>query len=354
MGKLKTKVSSFTQRWKSEVSTDTTMSTKEIWSFGIADFGKSSSANIITAYIRIYMLTVIGVSPDLLATFLTVETVFNYAKGPLISLLEDSTKTKWGRFLPYFIFGAPTMAISSILFFSNPFDAITNETGTMIWVYICYLIYNVAAGFTDTAYAGLLKCITRNDKEKQKMFSICKGMSIFSTTASSFMPILIEYAPQFGISLKLVFMAMTILCSGLGFFAALMAKNLRERIIIERRESPFRNIGMVFKNKNVAIRQIDQITGMINYQLNIITPFVFMYCYDAYSLQSIVWGVAGVAAWVGLFLSGKIMQKLSSKGILYIANLLTALSYGVLLIFGYGTGWFYIILLILFKIYNSN
>ncbi len=346
MAKNKGKFKDIFYRLKTEQSTSTFMSTKEIWSYGLCDFGKSGSQQLISSTTYINMFLVMGLGIDVLSfgILMTVSQIIGYVQGPFISLLEDSTKTKWGRFRPYFIITAPLTAVFAILFFLNPFNAST-KTGADIWMYIIYILFGISNGFCTTAWNGLTKCITQNPKERERAFSISKGLGIVSTTVPSWIPVMVEFGPKIGISVRLVFVILSCFLGLLGLVAVVTAKNMQERVMIEHVEKPWKTIGMVFKNKNKMITWISTIGSIFNYTVNIATPYVIMYCYEAYSMQTFIWGIAGIFAWITLFGSKFVYKHMSSKAIVITYNTMTIIANLVLFAVGYGTGIGYIIAL---------
>ncbi len=345
MAKKKLNLKDFFYRLKNEKSTDAKMSTGEIWSYGLCDFGRGGSVQLISSTNFIHMFLVMGLGADVAAfsILMTVSTIIGYVQGPIISLLEDSTKTKWGRFRPYFIFTAPLTAALAILFFLNPFSG--EGVGSNIWMYTTYILYGISNGLCTTAWNGLTKCITQNEGERQSAFSISKAMGIIATTVPSWIPVFVEYGPQVGISVRLVFIILSCFLGLLSLAALFTAKNLRERVMIQQAEKPWKNLGMVFKNKNKMITWIGNIGSLFNYEAGLASAYVIMYCYGAYSLQTFIWGIAGLFAWASLLMSKKIFQKMSSKAIIIAYNVMTIIANLILLAVGYGTGlWFLVVL----------
>ena len=39
---------------------------------------------------------------------------------PLVGMLADRTNTRWGKFRPYVLLGAPALAVSAVLAFTKP------------------------------------------------------------------------------------------------------------------------------------------------------------------------------------------------------------------------------------------
>ncbi len=342
--KGKGKIGGFFKQWKNDKSTSTHMSTKEIWSYGLTDFGKSGSQQMIssTSYLNMFLVMALGIDVAAFGILMTVSSIIGYIQGPIISLMEDSTKSKWGRFRPYLIVTAPLSAALAIMFFLNPFSG-----GTMAqtWMYVTYLLYGISSGFCNAAWNGITKCITQNPKEREKAFSISKALGTIATTVPSMFPILIDFGPKFGITIRTIFIAMAIFLGAISILGLITAKNLTERIMIRHAEKPWKNLGMVFKNKNKMITWISSLGSFFSYLAGIATPYVIMYCYGAYSLQTFIWGFAGVFAWLGLFMSQKIYKHFSAKHVIIIFNVMTIIANLIILATGYGTSVWLIIAL---------
>ena len=333
----KGKIGGFFKQWKTDKSTSTHMSTKEIWSYGLCDFGKSGSTQMIssTSYVNMFMVMALGVDVAAFGILMTVSSIIGYIQGPIISLMEDSTKSKWGRFRPYLIVTAPLTAALAIMFFLNPFG--NGSKTALVWIYATYILYGISSGFCNTAWNGITKCITQNSSEREKAFSISKALSTISTTIPSMFPILIDFGPRFGFSIRTIFISMAILLGVISILGLITAKNLNERVMIRHAEKPWKNIGMVFKNKNKMIMWLNSLGSFFSYLSTIATPYVIMYCYGAYSLQTFIWGFAGVFAWLGLFMGKKIFNRFSAKYVIIIYNSMTIIANLIILITGYGT-----------------
>ena len=335
--KGKGKIGGFFRQWKEDKSTSTHMSVKEIWSYGLTDFGRGGSTQMIssTSYVNMFMVMALGVDVAAFGILMTVSSIIGYIQGPIISLMEDSTKSKWGRFRPYVIVTAPLTAALAIMFFLNPFGS--GSKSALVWIYATYILYGISSGFCTTAWNGITKCITQNPKEREKAFSISKALGIIATTVPSMFPIMIDYGPKFGISIRTIFVAMTIFLGSISILGLVTAKNLTERVMIRHAEKPWKNIGMVFKNKNKMLTWINSLGSFFSYLSTIATPYVIMYCYGAYSLQTFIWGFAGVFAWLGLFMSKKIFNRFSAKHVVIIYNCMTIIANLIILVTGYGT-----------------
>ena len=65
----------------------------------------------------IFYTDVFGIGMGAVATLLLVSRVWDAVNDPLIGSLSDRTRSRWGRFRPWLLFGAPLTSIVLILCF---------------------------------------------------------------------------------------------------------------------------------------------------------------------------------------------------------------------------------------------
>ena len=88
---------------------------KSKFGVGFANMGSSFMSAIGLGTIDVYYLKVYGANPSLLALSWLFFIVWNMINDPIIGILEERTKTRWGRRIPYLRFGAIPYTLSFIL-----------------------------------------------------------------------------------------------------------------------------------------------------------------------------------------------------------------------------------------------
>ena len=84
---------------------------KSKFGVGFANAGSSFMSAIGLGTIDVYYIKVYGANPSLLALSWMFFIIWNMINDPLIGILEERTKTRWGRRIPYLRFGAIPYAL---------------------------------------------------------------------------------------------------------------------------------------------------------------------------------------------------------------------------------------------------
>ncbi len=94
---------------------DDTVPIKAKFGFGFANAGNAIMSAIGLGTIDIYYIKVYGADLSLLAWSWMAFIIWNMINDPLIGIIQDRTKTRWGRRIPYLRFGAIPYTLSFIL-----------------------------------------------------------------------------------------------------------------------------------------------------------------------------------------------------------------------------------------------
>ena len=92
--------------------------------YGMGDVGCNFSWMFVGNFLMIFYTDVFGISMSAVATLMLVSRFWDAINDPIIGTLTDKTHTRWGRFRPWLLFGAPITALVLILTF---FDGLIPE-----------------------------------------------------------------------------------------------------------------------------------------------------------------------------------------------------------------------------------
>lgn len=156
--------------------------------YGSGDFGFSMNNSIITAFFAIFMVTVVGMPPGLVAIILFVGRSWDFVNDLIVGYISDRTRTKWGRRRPFLLFGAIPFGLSFALMWMSPNFS---QTGLVIYYSAAYLIYEALATIVYMPYFALTPELTSDYDERTKLTSFRMMFNIIGSLTAYILPLLI-------------------------------------------------------------------------------------------------------------------------------------------------------------------
>ena len=156
--------------------------------YGSGDLGFSMNNSIITAFFSVFMVTVIGMPPGLVAIIFIIGRSWDFINDPIIGHLSDRTRTKWGRRRPFLLFGAIPFGLSFILLWLGPNF---NQTGLIIYYSLAYIVYEALATVVYMPYFALTPELTDDYDERTKLTSFRMMFNIIGSLTAYILPLLI-------------------------------------------------------------------------------------------------------------------------------------------------------------------
>lgn len=154
------------------------ISLKEKIGYGIGDMGFNFYWANISAFLLVFYTDVFGISAAAAGTMMLVTKIVDAFTDPIMGAIADRTKTKFGKFRPYLLYGGLPMAAAGVLTYTTP-DL--NEGGKLIWAYGTYTIMMVMYTVLSIPYSALSGVITANSQDRTTLISF-RFIAAFSGT----------------------------------------------------------------------------------------------------------------------------------------------------------------------------
>jgi sugar (glycoside-pentoside-hexuronide) transporter len=122
-----------------------------------------------TMFLLAYFYTdVFGLSAGIMGTLFLVSRVLDAVTDPLMGLLVDRTRTRYGQFRPFLLWGAIPFGIVCMLTFYTPdFSA----QGKIIYACVTYILLTLVYTFVNVPYCAMPGVITADPKERHALQS---------------------------------------------------------------------------------------------------------------------------------------------------------------------------------------
>jgi GPH family glycoside/pentoside/hexuronide:cation symporter len=162
--------------------------------YGAGDFGPAITANILVFYLLFFLTDVAGIPAALAGSVLMIGKVFDAINDPIIGLLSDRTRSRWGRRLPWMLAGIIPFAVFNWALWLIPHfsdDRSVNQWGLFAYYTVISMAFNLCYTTVNLPYTALTPELTQNYNERTRLNSFRFAFSIGGSILSLLLYILI-------------------------------------------------------------------------------------------------------------------------------------------------------------------
>lgn len=302
---------------------------REKYSYGIGAFGKDMVYAVVATYLMIFFTDEVGISSVFVGSLFFFARFWDAINDPIMGLIVDNTKSKWGKFRPWILIGTLMNALVLVFLFLNPANFLE---GKMVYVYcaVTYILWGMTYTVMDIPYWSMIPSFTSDPDERDKIavipriFATLGGSSVntFGLMLIGVLGVSSKSQGYFrlGLIIAIVFVISTII----------NVLNVKEKNIVEN-------------NEKIRISEIKTILGKNDQLLVIIASVVifqvaqflysgflvyfFTYAVKDLNLYATFVAIGTVTQVASLMLFPKISQIVGRRNIYTIACMLTVLGF---------------------------
>ena len=315
------------------------LSWKSKLSFGLGAFGKDAVYAIVSTFLMYFLTDVKGVAPAFVGTLFLVARIFDAVNDPLMGVIVDNTRSKWGRFRPWIMLGTVLNSIVLVLlYFNTSFSGKSYAT----WVAVLYILWGLTYTIEDIPYWSMVPALTEDPQERDQISSIPRffaSMAWLVVGSGGFTIIGIlgkgddaTGFARFAMVIAVVFIvASTLTCMN--------CRESREVPPSAEKTSVSKMIDILFKNDQVLAVLGIAVFFNLGYQLeNSFATYYFKYVCGSESgaLFSVWTGVAGIAQMATLALFPSIAAKIGRPKAFLVAAASQVVGFAMLFVMGTG------------------
>lgn len=136
---------------------------KEKIGYGLGDAASSMFWKLFGMYLMFFYTDIFGMEAKVVGTMFLVTRVWDSLFDPIIGVLADRTRSKWGKFRPYLLYVAVPFGVIGVFTFYTPALA---ESGKVVYAYLTYSIMMMVYSAINVPYASLLGVISSSPKTR--------------------------------------------------------------------------------------------------------------------------------------------------------------------------------------------
>ncbi len=314
----------------SEVESDK-LSFGEKLGFGVGGSASNFVWMMISLYLLYFYTDVFGIPAAVAGTLFLAARVWDAVNDPIMGYIADQTRTRWGKFRPYVLFGSIPLGIMYVLTFSTPDLPMS---GKIIYAAVTYVLLGMLYTVVNLPYNSLAAVITQNTNERSSMVSYMLITTYITVLILAVVTIpLVKLFPteQIGFTYTAGIYAFL----SVVLFMICFASTKEKAVLVKRKRQSFINhLKLIPRNKYLLIL-ISAIffTTAANEMRTTAAIYFFKYNVGDEGLYPVFMMVVVLSMVIGAGLAPLLSRKIGSKrNLYYVATLMTIPSVFILFV----------------------
>ncbi|MBY4867344.1 MFS transporter [Burkholderia sp. Bp9017] len=132
--------------------------------FGMGDFGLNLYWQATTLYLLYYYTDVVGLSPVTAGWIFSGAVLWDALCDPVVGYVANRTRTRWGRYRPYLLYGCVPLAVSFVAMFVPA--GMAGGIGLTAFVLGTHVLFRTAYTVLSMPYDSLMATLTDDSRER--------------------------------------------------------------------------------------------------------------------------------------------------------------------------------------------
>ena len=303
------------------------------YTFGIGTIGRDMLYTLVSMFLVFYLTEVVRISAiDLwwITGILVVLRVFDALTDPIMGVIVDNTKTRFGKYKPWISVGAFTSGLFTIALFY--YHGLSGMPFVIVFG-LTYFLWSIAYTTNDISYWSMLPSLSRDKAEREKIGSKARIFAMIGTftVVAGIVPITEMLGLQFGGLQQgyLVFTIIVVLIMWSGQLVTIFGVKEPQNPVKSQESTSLKQMfSVIFKNDQLLVVAISMALFMIGYVTTVsFGIFYFQYVFGDASMFMIFSIVLGVSQLLSLGITPYVCKVLKRKTIYLYATILVVSGY---------------------------
>ncbi|MEQ9112256.1 MAG: MFS transporter [Rhodospirillaceae bacterium] len=160
--------------------------------WGLGSLSMSAMFNAISLLLLTFLIEFVGIPAVTAGALILVSKIYDAVTDPLMGVLSDRTKSRWGRRRPYLMLGGILAGVSFMMIFTVP--AFESQNMLLLYVFVALLLNATAYTVFNVPYLAMPAEMTNSYDERTSLMSFRVGAIAGGQVLSSVLgPAVIAY-----------------------------------------------------------------------------------------------------------------------------------------------------------------
>ena len=151
--------------------------------FTFGDFACNLYWQSVSIFLLFFYTEYVGLSASVAGLIYMIATIVDALCDPIMGSIADRTRTRWGRYRPYILFGGPPLALSFVfLYFRPPLAGLW----LAIWMLASHIIFRLAYTALSIPYTSLNARLTSSSDERSTIAGLRMVFAVGAAMAVAF------------------------------------------------------------------------------------------------------------------------------------------------------------------------
>jgi Na+/melibiose symporter-like transporter len=291
-------------------------------------FGGGAAATLAVLYL-FYLTDIVGLPPGLAGTTVVVSKVWDAINHPLMGVITDRTRSRWGRRKPW-IFAGALLLPPAMAGLWAPIGDWESQTAKVWFVIIAHLLWTTVASIVAVPYGSLSTEISTDPDERSRVNILRLGCATFSAVGCTLvMNALVNAFTEGDLSVTALYVSLFV---GFGTFFAvpllLVARFTHERAPVSEHPDAF-NLAVVISPFRIAsFRRLTAMYLCPSITIDIVTSVILYYAlYAVPGVRTVLFaGIFALVTMVMLPVLLRLVERIDKNRIYYTGLPLSVLA----------------------------
>ncbi|MGC0239398.1 MFS transporter [Arthrobacter sp. SD76] len=299
--------------------------------YGLGDLACVLLFSGLSGFLALFYTDAVGISAGVVGVIILLARVVDGIFDAVIGAVAERTRSRFGRFRPWILFGAVPLAVFAVLTFTAPFPGTSPEA--VIWAIITYGILGLLDSCVNVPYAALSGVMAETPADRLSMNSMRFALSSIGLvlTGAITLPLISVFGPPSGENASPVGYTITAgIFAIIGVILCIVTfLTSRETVMPVRTELPRvkETLRAVFQNGPLfVIGLLTILAGVAFYSRLGVVVYYYIYNANAAALAAVLIPLSPVAALVGSLLFSRFATRIGKRNLFIIGSALQAIA----------------------------